>query len=235
MLVSRYNTRISGLCQLPHCTVLVLVITVILIFLTIQHSMGFLWWLMMRFGLSTLRLVDYILGLLGVKLVPINMRSILHGLSPEELEESRDPMIAVPLGLFADCLEKASGKDLDVVARMVFKDIVQSILRKRAGIKRTLDEQPDILNVSDLFDWVIFCTTKCNLFQGYWKVTKTHLCIPTEWVLSYNNIMIWLFYSTDTWNLKHKWRIWTWGLGDCIAWVHALYNGYWLGPFEQER
>ena len=117
--------------------------------------MGFLWWLIMRFGLSTLRLVDYILGLLGVKLVPINMRSILHGLSPEELEESRDPMIAGPLGLFVDCLEKASPKDLDVLSRMVFKEVMQSILRTRAGIKRTLDEQPDILNVSYLLDETI--------------------------------------------------------------------------------
>ena len=95
-------------------------------------------------------MIDYILGLLGIKLVPINMRSVLRGLSPEELEESRDPMIATPLGLFVDCLEKASPKDLDVVSRMVFKEIVQSILRKRAGIKRTLDEHPEILDVSYL-------------------------------------------------------------------------------------
>ena len=94
-----------------------------------------------------MQLSDYILGFFGITLVPINMRSILHGLSPEELKESRDPMIDTPLDLFVDCLEKASPKDLDVIGRLIFKESTRDILRRRVGINRALAEHPDILEV----------------------------------------------------------------------------------------
>ena len=98
-----------------------------------------------------MKILDYLLSFTGIKLVSVNLQSVLRGLSPEELEESRDPTIAGPLGLFVDCVEKARPEHLDVVGRILFKETLRDILRKRVGIKKTLAEHPDILHVSEPF------------------------------------------------------------------------------------
>ena len=107
-----------------------------------------------RVVLFFMRLCDYFLNIFGIKLFPINLKSVLQGLSPEEVEESKDPTISAPLGLFLDCLEKASSQNLDVVGRMVAKETLHDILRKRVAIKRTLREHPDILDVSAIHAWL---------------------------------------------------------------------------------
>ena len=107
-----------------------------------------------------MKILDYLLSFIGIKLVPVNLQSVLRGLSPEELEESRDPMLAGPLGLFVDCVEKARPEHLDVVGRILFKETLRDILRKRVGIKKTLAEHPDILQVSEPFRHL----TKKNLY-----------------------------------------------------------------------
>ena len=107
-----------------------------------------------RVVLFFMRLCDYFLNIFGIKLFPINLKSVLQGLSPEEVEESKDPTISAPLGLFLDCLEKATSQNLDVVGRMVAKETLHDILRKRVAIKRTLREHPDILDVSAIHAWL---------------------------------------------------------------------------------
>ena len=112
-----------------------------------------------------MKILDYLLSFIGIKLVPVNIQSVLYGLSPEELEESRDPTIAGPLGLFVDCVEKARPEHLDVVGRILFKETLRDILRKRVGIKKTLAEHPDILQVSEPFR---FKKKICTHSQALW-------------------------------------------------------------------
>ena len=115
-----------------------------------------------------MKILDYLLSFTGIKLVPVNLQSVLRGLSPEELEESRDPTIAGLLGLFVDCVEKARPEHLDVVGRILFKETLRDILRKRVGIKKTLAEHPDILQVSEPFRHLTKKKNLCTHSQALW-------------------------------------------------------------------
>ena len=67
-------------------------------------------------------------------------------MEPEEIAEARDPSIVKPLNLYVESYKK--DQQLDAIGRFHQLATLKNTLRRRAGIARSIQQNPDVLNVS---------------------------------------------------------------------------------------
>jgi hypothetical protein len=85
----------------------------------------------------------YVLEKCGLKLAKMNLTTVLKGLPPEAVEESKCKSIAKPLELFLDGLDKS--RNLPLLSRIINIEIVKSLLQTRASVKQAILRNPSII------------------------------------------------------------------------------------------
>jgi len=91
-----------------------------------------------------IRLVDIVASFFGIKIIPITMESVFNGLTSQECNAAKDPSIAKPLNLYIEGYKK--DKQLDAIGRYFQIHHLHNTIKKRAGINRAVEENPDVLN-----------------------------------------------------------------------------------------
>jgi len=97
-----------------------------------------------RLYFACIQLVDSVASIFGYQIFKINYENIFNGLSYEEVQAAKDPSIVKPLDLY---IEGYKGADqLGVLQRFHHLATLKNTLRKRAGIQRAIQDNPDVLN-----------------------------------------------------------------------------------------
>ena len=102
-----------------------------------------------RLYFACIRLLDKFFSIFGYKIFQVNYSNLLNGLDASEQAAAKDPSIVKPLNLYIEAYQKDD--QLDAIARFTHLTTLKNTIKRRAGINRAIECNPDVTRVSEIY------------------------------------------------------------------------------------